>query len=98
MLRRLRRRAAERRNGWSIDETFTGCELAHGDKRMGTTAAEPLDWIADTFEELPVAKLLGARPVACDPVAGCLTVQFAARPEFCNLLGWIQGGMLKRST
>ena len=58
------------------------------------SAAEPLDWIRDTFEELPVAKLLGARPVACDPVAGCLTVEFVARPEFCNLLGWVQGGIL----
>jgi uncharacterized protein (TIGR00369 family) len=58
------------------------------------TATLPLEWIGETFEQLPVAHLLGARPVACDPAVGCLTVEFVARPEFCNLLGWIQGGML----
>jgi uncharacterized protein (TIGR00369 family) len=61
---------------------------------MAVSAADTLAWIGQTFGELPVAGLLSARPVACDPVAGSLTVEFVARPEFCNLLGWIQGGML----
>jgi uncharacterized protein (TIGR00369 family) len=56
---------------------------------------EALAWIKQTFaEELPVARLLGARPLSCDPKAGCLTVEFTPRPEFLNLLGWIQGGIL----
>jgi uncharacterized protein (TIGR00369 family) len=62
---------------------------------MTVSEAEALDWIRYTFEtDLPVARLLGARPIACDPVAGRLTVEFSPRPEFLNLLGWIQGGIL----
>jgi uncharacterized protein (TIGR00369 family) len=61
---------------------------------MQVSEAEALDWVRETFAELPVAGLLGANPVACDPGRGRLTVEFHTRPEFCNLLGWIQGGML----
>lgn len=57
-------------------------------------AAAPLDWAARLFQELPVANLLGARPLHCDPERGCMTVEFQARREFCNLMGTIQGGML----
>ena len=37
---------------------------------------------------------MGANPLACDPVVGRITIAFEARPEFCNLLGTVQGGML----
>jgi uncharacterized protein (TIGR00369 family) len=56
--------------------------------------AEALDWIRRTYETNPIATLLGADPLACDPVAGRITIAFEARPEFCNLLGTVQGGML----
>jgi uncharacterized protein (TIGR00369 family) len=53
-----------------------------------------LDWAKRVFTELPVAGLLGARPLHCDPLGGRMTVAFEARPEFCNLMGSVQGGML----
>lgn len=58
------------------------------------TEADGLRWIERRFAELPVAGLLGASPLACDPVKGEVTVAFIARPDFCNLLGSVQGGML----
>ena len=61
---------------------------------MHATEAEALDWIRRTYESNPIATLLGADPLACDPVAGRITIAFEARPEFCNLLGTVQGGML----
>jgi uncharacterized protein (TIGR00369 family) len=62
---------------------------------MAASDTEAFEWITHAFEvELPIARLLGARPIACDAVAGRLTVEFSPRPEFCNLLGWIQGGIL----
>jgi uncharacterized protein (TIGR00369 family) len=59
-----------------------------------TTEPEALDWAGRLFAELPVAGLLGARPVTCDPRRGRMMVEFQARREFCNLMGTIQGGML----
>jgi uncharacterized protein (TIGR00369 family) len=59
-----------------------------------TTEAEALEWARRLFVELPVAGLLGARPVRCDPHAGRMTVAFQARRDFCNLMGSVQGGML----
>lgn len=59
-----------------------------------TNEAAALAWALRLFAELPVAGLLGARPVACDPRRGHMTVAFEARREFCNLMGTIQGGML----
>jgi uncharacterized protein (TIGR00369 family) len=61
---------------------------------MGESEPATLDQLRQTFDELPIAKLLGARPLACDPVAGRFKAEFQGRPEFCNLLGWIQGGIL----
>ena len=61
---------------------------------VGTAEAEALDWITRTYETNPIATLLGAKPLACDPVAGRITIWFEAKPEFCNLLGTVQGGML----
>ena len=56
--------------------------------------AEALVWATRLFAELPVAGLLRARPLRCDPQAGRMTVAFTARPDFCNLIGSVQGGML----
>lgn len=61
---------------------------------MHATEAEALDWARRIFTELPIAGLLGARPVKCDPGSGRMTVAFEARPDFCNLMGSVQGGML----
>lgn len=58
------------------------------------TEPEALVWAARLFKVLPVAGLLGARPLGCDPRHGRMTVAFEAGPDFCNLMGTIQGGML----
>jgi uncharacterized protein (TIGR00369 family) len=56
--------------------------------------AEALAWATRLFAELPVAGLLDARPLRCDPQKGRMTVAFTARRDFCNLIGSVQGGML----
>jgi uncharacterized protein (TIGR00369 family) len=61
---------------------------------MTVAEAAALDWIRRTYATNPIAMLLGADPLACDPVAGRITIGFEAKPEFCNLLGTVQGGML----
>jgi len=61
---------------------------------MTVAEAAALDWIRRSYETNPVATLLGADPLACDPGAGRITIAFEAKPEFCNLLGTVQGGML----
>jgi len=61
---------------------------------MTVAEAAALDWIRRTYSNNPIATLLGADPLACDPVAGRITIAFEAKPEFCNLLGTVQGGML----
>jgi uncharacterized protein (TIGR00369 family) len=61
---------------------------------MTVAEAAALDWIRRTYETNPIAMLLGADPLACDPVAGRITIAFEAKAEFCNLLGTVQGGML----
>jgi uncharacterized protein (TIGR00369 family) len=61
---------------------------------MHATEAEALDWAKRRFAELPVAGLLDAQPIRCDPQRGRITVTFQARREFCNLIGSVQGGML----
>ena len=61
---------------------------------MQSAEAEALDWISRTYASNPIATLLGAKPLACDPAAGRITIAFQAQPEFCNLLGTVQGGML----
>ena len=61
---------------------------------MTVAEAEALDWIRRVYATNPIATLLGAKPLACDPAAGRITIAFDARPEFCNLLGTVQGGML----
>jgi uncharacterized protein (TIGR00369 family) len=61
---------------------------------MTTAETEAIDWITRVYANNPIATLLGAEPLACDPAAGRITIAFEARPEFCNLLGTVQGGML----
>jgi uncharacterized protein (TIGR00369 family) len=61
---------------------------------MHGTEIEALDWAKRRFAELPVAGLLCAQPIRCDPQHGRITVSFQARREFCNLIGSVQGGML----
>jgi uncharacterized protein (TIGR00369 family) len=61
---------------------------------MHATEVEALDWAKHRFAELPVAGLLSAQPIRCDPQRGRITVSFQARGDFCNLIGSVQGGML----
>jgi acyl-coenzyme A thioesterase PaaI-like protein len=50
-------------------------------KEAATEAeAAALDWIRRTYANNPIATLLGADPLACDPVAGRITIAFEARP------------------
>jgi acyl-coenzyme A thioesterase PaaI-like protein len=61
---------------------------------MHATETEALAWAKRMFTELPVAGLLSAQAIRCDPQQGRMTVAFQARREFCNLIGSVQGGML----
>ncbi len=67
-------------------------ESVHTSESVAESAA--LEWAQRLFTELPIAALLGARPLGCDPQRGRFTVAFDARRDFCNLIGSIQGGML----
>lgn len=49
------------------------------------------------FDDLPIppaARLLGWKLIAVNPKAGTIDVEFAARTEFTNPSGFIQGGFL----
>ena len=61
---------------------------------MRATESETLEWIERAFAANPIAVHLGARATACDPACGRITVEFKSRPELCNLLGTIHGGIL----
>jgi uncharacterized protein (TIGR00369 family) len=61
---------------------------------MARTEAETLLWMRATLAELPVAGLLGAAPVAWNGAEGRIAMSFETRPEFCNLMGNVQGGLL----
>jgi uncharacterized protein (TIGR00369 family) len=61
---------------------------------MYASEIEALDWAKRRFAELPVAGLLSAQPIRCDPQRGRITVSFQARRDFCNLIGSVHGGML----
>jgi hypothetical protein len=45
---------------------------------MHATEVEALDWAKHRFAELPVAGLLSAQPIRCDPQRGRITVSFQA--------------------
>ena len=57
-------------------------------------AADAPGWIAESFAATPVTGLLGARVVSWDPERGILVTEYEAGPEFCNLVGTVQGGIL----
>ncbi|WP_448586137.1 PaaI family thioesterase [Thermaurantiacus sp.] len=42
----------------------------------------------------PTAQLLGQELLALDSAAGTVRMRFEARPEFCNPMGHVQGGIL----
>ena len=50
--------------------------------------------IFDRFPTPPCAALLGWTLIDADEATGAIRVSFAARPEFCNPGGTIQGGFL----
>lgn len=50
--------------------------------------------VLDRFEMPQCAALLGFDLVEADPTSGRVKVRFAARPDFCNASGAIQGGMI----
>src|ERR1700684_2891775 len=56
--------------------------------------AQALAWADRRFVQLPVAGLLGARAISCDPVSGRMRVAFTATHEFTNLIGSVQGGLM----
>lgn len=59
---------------------------------MGT--ASFWDVVEGRSDPPPIASLLGFELRAVDPEAMSIEVGFTARPEFCNPVGSIQGGML----
>ena len=61
---------------------------------MTRTEDEALSFMRKTFESLPIAGLLSARPVAYDGETGQVVIHYETRPEFCNLIGSVQGGVL----
>lgn len=63
-----------------------------GGPRPGAAGAP--GWIAESFAATPVTGLLGARAVSWDPERGLLVTEYEAKPEFCNLVGTVQGGIL----
>lgn len=50
--------------------------------------------IFDDFPMPPIARLLGWKLLALDPLAGTIEVEFAAKSEFTNPSGFVQGGIL----
>ncbi len=51
-------------------------------------------WMRETFAKVPVLRMLGATPISYDSAAGRAVIEYDAKPEFCNLIGTVQGGML----
>lgn len=51
-------------------------------------------WMEDPRAIPPSAKLLGCRPLEADPERGFCRNAFAIKPEFCNPLGGLQGGII----
>jgi len=61
---------------------------------MNARETEALERMRRLLGELPVAKLLGAQGMAWHEEGERARMEFAARPEFCNLMGNVQGGLL----
>jgi len=58
------------------------------------TGRDRVAWMREEFDRLPIAGLLSARPLAYDAESGVVTIEYDAKPPFCNLVGNVQGGML----
>lgn len=54
----------------------------------------PFSTILDRFPVPPCAALLGLDILEADPDNGNVKIAFAARSEFCNAAGTVQGGFL----
>lgn len=61
---------------------------------MNATEIDRIEWMKGVLARIPVAGLLGAKPASWDAASGCAVIAFEARPEFCNLMGTVQGGLL----
>lgn len=61
---------------------------------MNSRAESSLDWIAESFRKTPITALLGAKIRSYDPDTGLLVTEYEGKPDFCNLIRTIQGGML----
>ncbi len=61
---------------------------------MDMTDHDRIEWMRGVLARIPVAGLLGARPLSWDADGSRAAIAFEARPEFCNLMGTVQGGLL----
>lgn len=61
---------------------------------MSTPAENPLAWITASFQSTPITALLGATLVSYDSETGQIVTEYDGKPEFRNLIGTIQGGIL----
>jgi uncharacterized protein (TIGR00369 family) len=61
---------------------------------MNARETEALARWRKLLAELPVAKLLGAEAIAWREEGERAEMAFVARPEMCNLMGNVQGGLL----
>lgn len=61
---------------------------------MSTPFENPLAWIIASFQITPITSLLGATLVSYDPETARIVTEYDGKPEFCNLIGTIQGGIL----
>jgi uncharacterized protein (TIGR00369 family) len=61
---------------------------------MNARETEAIERWRRLLAELPVAKLLGAQAIAWHEDGERAEMAFTAPPEFCNLMGNVQGGLL----
>ncbi len=61
---------------------------------MSRTETDIVDWMRDMFRDIPVLTLIGANPISYDSTALRVVIEYTAKPEFLNLVGSVQGGML----
>ena len=61
---------------------------------MSPKESDIVEWMREMFRDIPVLTLIGANPVSYDSAARRVVIEFTARPEFLNLVGSVQGGML----
>ena len=61
---------------------------------MNSPATDPLAWIVESFRATPITRLLGAKLLSWDEETGLIVTEYDGKPEFRNLIGTIQGGIL----